>query len=85
MLEVQQEHDMRIQMNLTLVSIQACHVLNIKYFYNVNMCKYIKPVLRAVSLPLLTVMRLECHWWLLALRSCTAGGVSTADCGMNLL
>lgn len=62
MLEVQEEHGMRIQMNLTLVSIQTCHVLNVKYFYNVNMLKYIKPILRAVSLLLLTVMRLECRW-----------------------
>lgn len=41
MLEVQEERDLRIRMNLTLVSIQTCHILNIKYFYNVNMFKHI--------------------------------------------
>lgn len=55
---------MRIQMNLTLVGIQTCHILNIKYVYNINMFKYIKPLGRAVSLLLLKMMRLECHWWL---------------------
>lgn len=62
MLDLQEEHNIRIQMNLTLVSIQICQVLNIKCFYNVN--KYIKPILRVVSLLLLTVMRFECLWWL---------------------
>jgi len=63
-LEVQEKHGMRIQMNLTLVGIQTCHVLNINYVYNIKMFKYIKPIIRAMSLLLLTMMRLECCWQL---------------------
>lgn len=60
MLEVQDEHDMRIRMNLTLVSIQTCHMLNIQYFNNV--C--IKANFKSSVSPTANSDEAWCRWWL---------------------